>query len=242
MTGSDRLDREERQWAERLGELPALAPSADLDRSILQAARSAVQPPRRRRSWHWGGAAAAALALMVSVPQWWPEPVRAPQHEAGPVMRSTEPPTALPEALQLEPMRQAVPDAPAAPPPPPAAVLDRGVLPPSPSSERLRAQRDSAAEFAADAAAGATAEADLREDAQRLRPAAKAASAAAESRAELSAPAPAAAPEDALERVRQLQREQRLDEAREALQQLLRASPDLVVPDDLAPLLDEAPR
>jgi hypothetical protein len=256
-SGPERLDQDEVELAAQLRQLPHPAPSAALDRQILEAARSALQrPPRRRPSWHWGSAAAAALALLVVAPQWWQKQgdmtqFSEPDHEQ-PAPRPTLPELGerAKEALHAppaEPRADSFPTAAPAPPPAPAAPA-APPLPAAPPAPAAATEPAAAAPPAATDSAGFAADADQAAPARREQ----------RSQSELGASRPlrdAAAPslhkqtagqqglavrvDDELLRIQRLREAGDLQAARAALRQLLATHPQLELPPALRGLLEE---
>lgn len=249
MSQRDPLDREEAELAAALRGLPRVAPPEALDQRILQSARDALRP-RRKRPWHWAGAAAAALALMVGAPQW-----RTPQPPAELAPMRSEPPgsspvvSAEPESANAElaadsaerdsqgfadrgePSDSALQSA---PPPPPAPVAAPASRPP-PMGEASRAEAPLARERRQ---APPPAPAPAPEPSQK---ALAEADALARDSASAGA-ADAASPEQGLEHIARLLERGDEESARRALRELLRQHPGLEVPEALRPLLEDTDR
>lgn len=225
------LDQEEAQLAKVLRTLPGAAPSAELDQRVMRAAREAVRPPRRR-TWHWASAAAAALALMVSAPQWRP----ALYSEAEPAGEETslapgassrqatgEARDAEAYSESIESIAEGSADAARPAPAPAPAAAPRAATPPSDASSAGRPREAAAAKSVPAPAADSA----LREAfSQRLE----------------SEAVPALTPDQLLQEIAELQQQGREDEARRLLRELLKAHPELRIPEPLRPLLKESER
>lgn len=241
MTRREPLNQEEAALARTLSSLPRVAPPEALDQQILQAARQAVGP-RRRRSWHWAGAAAAALALMVGAPLW-----RAPLETSLPTMEignATRTVPARKQAAEVESqvaaeqaevkadvadadagfgdsarMRELAPAAaPAAPAPPPPSAES------APSRDAERSERRQAPPAAAKSEPAPATE-SLREDMLLEQT--------------IDQTGSALTPEQRLAQIAALKEEGRDAEARQALRELLQAHPGLEIPEALRELLQE---
>jgi hypothetical protein len=237
-------------------------PSPALDVAILDAARRALVPVRRRRfAWAVPMATTAVLVLGISL-------LFTLQRDAPETLREAAP---LPPQARSE----------AAPPSPPAALTDTVEQPapaepakPGDTAERLQLERRGGAAPAPTAAsapparatasresstpagaaiephpfptetadvpqpAAAKAAADQAERPEAAATARSPAPAVSPGMARLKAASPAAdAPEPWLERIRQLLREGRMEEARKSLDELRKRHPDFLVPEDLRGML-----
>ncbi len=237
------------------------APSPALDAAILDAARRAVSPPPRRRWFAWAAPLATTAVLVLGLSllfnmQW----------EAPETLREAAPPPpqaaldATPPASAAAPADSAAKPAPAAQAKAPVAaegppVAKRGMAEPAPVPMPVSPDRESASQEASALAGAAPAPRPFPAEVAAVpqsapaspRPAAAKASAdLAERREAATAPsrpaAPAAGPaaegpEPWLERIRQLVKEGRLEEARKSLEEWRRRYPDWAVPEDLKGLV-----
>lgn len=223
-------------------------PPAALDAAILAAARAAVQPQPRRRSW-WQRlqvpvtlAATVVLGVMLSLtmerhpsesrpvpaapaPTLPATPAAAPASPAEPVAGAPRP---APREQAPEAKRRSEIAAPAAPPLPPAQ--NQGVVPPASTADAAIAPAPAAASPTAAKAQALSVESEarLREsaDARKMEAAPAAAGRAANS-------TPAQAPEAWLDEIRRLRRQGQMEMAEQRLQEFRRAFPAYPLPDDL---------
>jgi hypothetical protein len=244
-------DERDPKVSQRYRELGAEEPPRELDRSILAAARNAVDRPHApllvpagRHRWYFSLAAAAVLLLAVAVT------LHIERQQPDPEAVATSPvPPALPPASKAQneqrPAREAkpaakpVPAPKAGPPqvftpdPKPRAVQDEPPRPtaPQPSGREVRsrsevAQARSAPQAGAPSAASESGQADSA--AQRPAPAAGALARLA-----------AEPPEKWLERIAELRRQSRHDEADKQLAEFRKRYPDYRIAE---PMLEKLER
>jgi hypothetical protein len=218
---------EDPKISQRYRELPREEPSRGIDAAILAAARRAAETrpaplvvPSGRRRWYFPLAAAAiivlAVAVTVQVERQQPDPELAIPPVTVPKAPAEEQPEPVKPAAEAEPARKAAPPQVFAPDPRPQAPPAES--PRAPSSE-MRAQRD---------AAGAETQAAPTPAPES--PPADAARGVRESR-RAEAPRPMASmvvepPERWLERIAELRKQGKHDEADKALAEFRRAYPD----------------
>lgn len=243
------------------------APSPALDATILEAARRAVAPPPRRRWFAWAAPVATTavlvlgLSLLFNMQREAPETLReaAPPPPQAALDAAPPAPAAAPVDSAAKPAPAAQARAPA--PAEGSSVAKRGMaepvpMPVSPARESVSQEASNPAgaaprPFPAEVAAvpqsalaspppaAAKASADLVERREAASaPARSAVPAASPGMARLKAASPAAeGPEPWLERIRQLVKEGRLEEARKSLEEWRRRYPDWGVPEDLKGLV-----
>lgn len=242
------------------------APSPALDAAILDAARRAVVPPPRRRWFAWAAPMATTAVLVLGISLLFTLQREAPEtlREAAPPppQAASEAAPPAPSAATADSAKKSAPTAQAKAPVPVdrPSVAKPGTGESAPIPATAAAARESASQEAS-AHAGATPEprpfpaevaaapqpapaaakasADLTERreaaAALVRSAAPAASPGMD---RLKAMSPAAeGPEPWLERIRQLVKEGRLEEARKSLEEWRRRYPDRAVPEDLKGLV-----
>jgi hypothetical protein len=243
-------DERDTQVSRRYRELGAEEPPRALDDAILSAARQATDKPHAplvtpvgRHRWYYGVAAAAVVVLAVAVtlhverqqpdefpalpaPSAPPAEVKAPAPAEPPAE-----PKAAPAAAKPKPRASPAPQPRAAAPAPASEPA------PAPTPAPQSSAPASAPELAAGRAADAMSERRERAEAAAEAPTmAKSRAAAPPAASAQRAPAPAAVqrpaetPEQVLERIAELRRQEKHEEADRALEEFRKRYPDYKIP------------
>jgi hypothetical protein len=201
------------ELARRYGSLPREEPSAEMDAAILAAARRAAETrpaplvvPTARRRWYFPLAAAAVIVLAVAVTVQLERQQPDPESAVPPVPPVPEKYSPAPELQRKELARKPLQQPEAKPP----ASREVAPKPPGPPAEIAKnSAEDRAGAAAAPAAPAARADA-------RARTLAKMES-----------------PEQALERIAELRRAGRHEEADEALREFRKRYPDFKISEEM---------
>ena len=230
-TGDESLDNDERAVAAVYARLGTAKPDAALDAAIRARARAAVTSHRRMRPWAVGLSSAAVLVLAAGL-AWRSgtslQPVMAPQ--AAP---TTNEATTEPEPMPVQPTQGLSPTS-ASPPPPPMIMRQQASPAPGSALESSSHRSREVPTRDTHTAAGMAGNADIAATTGGVEAARRAAAASPPAVATTSADI-----DTRIENIRQLLRDDRHDDAVEALRTLRRDHPDYPLPDDLAALLPD---
>ena len=223
-------DERDPRLSQRYAKLPQEEPSSELDAAILSAARRAAEtrpaplvPPTGRSRWYFPLAAAAVIVLAVGVvlhvEREQPDP-GLPVSEApkAKTFEENKPKKEAFEERKAEPLRQA-PKANVAKPRPPA---EQAPAAPAPAQSEAAAPRDEVAASRADAV-------DQRHEAAS----GAGAPAAAAPRTQARALSKVQSAEQELERIAELRKQGRDEEADKALAEFRKRYPDFRISDEM---------